>query len=124
MWIKSNINPLERNVDDCSVRALAEALNIDWDTAHDMLCEASKNMATMPHSNEVMSAILREYGFNRAVIPNTCPDCYTISDFAHDYPSGTYVVGTGDHVLTVKNGDWYDSWNSGNEIPLYFFYRK
>lgn len=124
MWVKYQPNPISRNVDDCTVRALTKALEIDWDTAHDILCEASKNMATMPHSNEVMSAVLRQHGFNRSVIPNSCPDCYTVRQFAKDNPHGTFVVGTGDHVLTVQDGDWFDTWDSGKEIPLYYFYRR
>lgn len=124
MWKKLNVNPLGRNVEDCTVRALATALNIDWDSAHDLLCEASKNMATMPHADEVMSAILRGYGFNRAVIPNTCPDCYDAEDFCMDHPRGVYVLGFGGHVATVIDGVLMDSWDSSGLVPMYYFYRK
>lgn len=124
MWKKLNVNPLGRNVDDCTVRALATALNIDWDLAHDLLCEASRNMATMPHADEVMSAILRGYGFNRAAIPNACPDCYDAEDFCIDHPHGVYVLGFGGHVATVIDGVLYDTWDSSNLVPMYYFYRK
>lgn len=124
MWKKYNPNPLSRNVSDCTVRALTKALNIDWDTAHDLLCQSSRNMANMPHANEVMSAILRGYGFNRAVIPNSCPDCYTAEDFCREHPYGVYVLGFGDHVATVKDGVLYDSWNTSGLVPMFYFYRK
>lgn len=124
MWKKYNSNPLQRNVDDCTVRALTIALNTDWDTAHEILCDASRDMATMPHADEVMSAILRSNGFNRAVIPNTCPDCFDAEDFCMEHPKGIYVLGFGGHVAAVKDGVLLDSWNSSSLVPMYYFYRK
>lgn len=124
MWIKSNLNPLQRNVEDCQVRALAEAIGVDWDTAHKMLSDASRGMATVMHDNETLMAVLRQYGFKRAVVPNMCPDCYSVAEFCHDNPVGTFVIVTGGHVLTAKDGDWYDSWNSGGEVPIYFYYKS
>ena len=124
MWIKYQPNPLSRNVDDCTVRALAKALEIDWERAYDILTKYGKNMANMPHANEVMSAVLRSHGFNRAIIPNRCPDCYTAEDFCKDNPYGVYVLGFGDHVATVDDGDIYDSWNSSGVVPMFYYYRK
>ena len=124
MWKKLNVNPLGRNVEDCTVRALAVALSIDWDTAHQILSEASRNMATVMHSDEVMSAVLRGYGFNRSAIPNTCPDCYTAEDFCLDHPRGIYVLGFGGHVATVIDGVLLDSWDSSGLVPMYYFYKK
>ena len=124
MWKKYNPNPLARNVDDCTVRALTLAIGVDWDTAHEILCDASRGMANMPHANEVMSAILRQHGFNRAVIPNSCPDCYSAEDFCIDNPQGIFVLGFGDHVACVIDGCIFDSWNSSSKVPMYFYYRK
>ena len=39
-------------------------------------------------------------------------------------PKGTYVLGTGNHVVAVVNGDYYDMWDSGDEIPAYVWYKK
>lgn len=124
MWKVYRNNPAGRSVDDCAVRALAKALNLSWDEAHYMLSETSREMADMPHANSVMSAILRQNGFYRYIISNICEDCYTIRDFCEDHPRGTYVLGTGSHVVAVRDGDWYDSWDSGDEIPLYYWGKK
>ena len=43
--------------------------------------------------------------------------------FSYDHPEGEYILGTGNHVVTVINGDYYDTWDSGNEIPIYYFER-
>lgn len=125
MWIKWNPNPVRSDpVGDCTVRALAKALDISWEEAHVLLDYNSYMMGDISNSNVVLGAVLRQHGFNRDVIPNTCPDCYTANDFATDHPTGTYVLGFGTHVATVVDGNLYDTWNSLNEIPIYYWYRK
>lgn len=125
MWIKWNPNPVRSDpVGDCTVRALAKALDISWEEAHVLLDYNSYMMGDISNSNVVLGAVLRQHGFYRDVIPNTCPDCYTANDFATDHPTGTYVLGFGTHVATVVDGNLYDTWNSLNEIPIYYWYRK
>lgn len=124
MWIKYNPNPTGRTVGDCAVRAIAKALKIDWETAYLMICKAGYLMGDMPSSDSVWGAVLRQEGFYRRVIPNRCPDCYTVRDFAKDNPIGTYVLGLGGHVATVVNGDLFDSWDSSKEIPIYVWERR
>lgn len=120
-WQHFNPSPTGRNVGDCSVRAIAKALNTDWETAYALISMNGYLMGDMPSSNSVWGAVLRQNGFSRYAIPNTCPDCYTIGDFADENPKGTYVVGTGNHVVTIKDGVVYDSWDSRNEIPQYYW---
>ena len=81
-------------------------------------------MKDMPSSNAVWGAYLISKGFHREVIPNTCPDCYTVRDFCVDHPRGAYLLAIGTHVVTVVDGDYYDSWDSGNEIPVYYFTKE
>lgn len=124
MWIYYNPNPAGRLVGDCSVRAIARALNVDWETAYCLISDAGFQMADMPSSNGVWGAVLRQNGFYRTSLPNNCPDCYTAEDFCVDNPIGVYVLGFGSHVATVVDGDLYDSWNSSQEIPQYFWFRR
>ena len=119
MWKKFQNNPAGRNVGDCSVRAISVALSVSWETAFAMLVGSAYLMADMPSSNEVWGAVLRRHGFIRESIPNTCPDCYTAGDFCAEHPEGIYVLGFGDHVATVKDGDLYDSWDSTDRVPQY-----
>ena len=69
-----------------------------------------------------LGEVLKENGFVQQVLPSTCPDCYTIADFAKDHPEGTYIVATGSHVVAVQDGSYYDTWDSGHDVPSYFFY--
>lgn len=123
-FVEYNPNPLARIVDDCAVRAITKALDIDWETAYLLLSANGFVMGTMPSEKSVVSATLRQHGFYRHAIPNSCPDCYTAADFAEDHPRGVYVLGFGGHVATVKDGVIYDAWNSSNEIPQYVWSKE
>ena len=123
MYIEWNNNPVGRRVGDCSVRAISKALDVDWETAYAMIASNGFAMGDMPSSNSVWGAVLRQNGFKKQAIPNSCPDCYTFADFARDNPRGTFVLGTGSHVATVVDGDLYDSWNSSDEIPVFVWFR-
>jgi hypothetical protein len=68
--------------------------------------------------------VLRRAGFYRAAIPNRCPECYTINDFCLDHPRGVYVLKTSGHVVTVVDGQAWDTWDSTGEIPSYYWYRR
>ena len=124
MWIEYNPNPAGRSVGDCAVRAVAKALDTDWETAYALIAKNGFLMSDMPASDSVWGSVLRMHGFHRKGIPNGCPDCYTADDFCRDNPHGVYVLGFGGHVATVVDGDLYDSWNSSKEIPQYFWYRE
>lgn len=116
-----NNNPLGKNTGDCVIRSISKALNQSWETTYLDLVTVAYDMADMPSSNSVANSYLRSKGFRRYVIPNTCPDCYRISDFAGEHFRGTYIVCTGSHMVCVVDGVLYDSWNSSDEIPIYYY---
>ena len=37
---------------------------------------------------------------------------------------GTYILALSGHVVCVQDGVIYDSWNSENEIPLYYWVKE
>ena len=123
-WKQFNNNPVNRNVGDCAVRAVSAALDVDWETAFAMIAKNAFQMADMPSSNAVWGAVLRQNGFKRAIIPNNCPDCYTAEQFAEDHPTGTYVLGFGNHTAAVRDGFILDSWDSSKELPQYFWWKE
>ena len=124
MWIEFNNNPVARRVGDCAVRAVAKALDTDWETAYILLVTNGYAMGDMPSADAVWGATLRQHGFYRKVLPNECPDCYNALDFMLEHPTGTYVLGFGGHVAAVVDGDLYDSWDSSMEIPQFYWYKE
>lgn len=123
-FVRYNPNPLGKSVGDCTVRAISNALGQSWDMTHAGLCLESFIMGDMPDANHVWGAYLHRHGFRRSIIPDTCPDCYTVADFAADNPQGTYILALSSHVVCVKDGNWYDTWDSGMEVPLYYWSKE
>lgn len=123
-FVQYNPNPKRKSVIDCTIRALSKALDTDWDDAYIRLCMKGFVMKNMPSANEVWHELLKDEGYERHIIPNTCPDCYTVRAFCMEHPIGLYILGTGSHVITVENGDYYDNWDSGDEVPIYYWERR
>lgn len=77
--------------------------------------------ANVPSADTVWGHYLYSKGFEPFLLPMTCPKCTTINEFTKMYPYGIYIIGTGTHAVAVIDGDYYDSWDSGNEIPSFFW---
>lgn len=118
-----NPNPVRNNTRDCAVRAVAKALDISWEDSFAKIASMAFAMGQTMDYDPVWGAVLRQNGFYRDHIDNTCPDCYTIRDFCRDNPKGTFVLGTGSHVATVRDGVLYDISDTSDEIPIYFWYK-
>ena len=124
MWIEYLNNPVGRKVGDCAVRAVSKALDMGWEAAYIALVINGMQMGDLPNSDAVSGSVLRQHGFRRSAIKDTCPDCYTVEDFCEDHPEGIYVLYCGGHVVCCADGNWYDSWDSGQEHPQYVWYKK
>ena len=120
-FVYYNPNPSGKNAGDCTVRAIAKATGMSWQEAYLALAIQGYLDGDMPSANAVTTAHLKKNGFRRRTIPDECPDYYTITDFCKDHPKGTYIIGTGSHLTTVIDGDLWDSWDSSNECPVYYF---
>ena len=121
MWIYANPNPCRREEPDCVVRAICLATGRRWHEVHDELCRLSSERCTMPSVNWLWELCLRKHGYEKFLLPDVCPSCVTIREFCRRYPEGTYIVGTGTHLVCIKDGDWLDTWDSGDETPTTFF---
>lgn len=123
-YIKYNANPIHKHVGDCTVRAISTALNQEWETTYIGMVLQGFIMCDMPSANHVWGAYLKSKGFTRRILENTFPDYYTVSDFCRDNPCGIFILAISGHVVAVIDGDYYDTWDSGNEIPIYYWERK
>ena len=121
MWIRCNPNPLGKQTSDCVVRAIAIATEQSWKRTYQELCDLGEIEAEMPNANAVWGLYLKQRGGRQFLLPESCPQCITVRAFCEKYPEGIYVIGTGSHAVAVMDGDYYDSWDSGNEIPSYFW---
>ena len=118
-----NPNPDRSRVGDCTVRAISKALGQDWETTYTGLCLQGFVEHNMPSGNDVWGAYLRKMGFRRNIVPDSCPDCYSVADFAVDHLCGTYILALPGHVVCIQDGVLYDTWDSQDETVLYYWER-
>lgn len=120
-YVNVNPNPYGNYVGDCVVRAISIASNKPWNEVYIGLCARGYSLGDMPSSNRVWGDYLRDRGYKAEVISEQCPSCYSVKDFCEEYPGGKFILGTGSHVIAVIDGDYYDSWDSGDEHPVYYW---
>lgn len=103
---------------------LSKVYGITWEQAYVKLSGIVLQEFEMPSSNYIWEKYLLSNGFRKMLLPSTCPDCINISEFSSMYNIGTYIVCTGTHVVAVVDGNYYDAWDSGDEIITYYFERR
>lgn len=121
MWIRANPNPGHKEVPDCVIRAIAIALGMSWLDVYDDLYLIGRREYNVTVDDRVWGKYLYMKGFVPFRLPESCPWCTTVKRFCRMYPRGTYIIGTGNHAIAVIDGNYYDSWDSGDEIPSFFW---
>lgn len=119
-FVYCNPNPDGLLTGDCVIRAIAISENISWEDAYVGVMMEGLMMHKMPSDNEVWGSYLERHGYFWNYIQWRCPKCYTVREFVDEVP-GSYILATGTHVVAVKDGNYYDTWDSGNEAPIYYW---
>lgn len=119
MYVNFNPNPALNKVGDCVIRALCKALSKPWDEVFCELCAYGYSAKDMPSANHVWGKYLSDKGFKRRIIDCDC----TVDEFCDKHKEGLYILAIQGHVVCCVNGCYYDSWDSGKEIPLYYWER-
>ena len=123
-FIYFNPNPQQKVAGDCTIRAISLLTERDWKQVYISLTLLGFEECDMPSSNAVWSKHLINLGYERKIIPNTCPFCYTVKDFCEDNPYGKFLLATGSHVVTVIDGNYFDAWDSGDQVPIYYWFKR
>ena len=117
-WFEYNPNPQNNNIGDCTLRAYCAAFDISWEEAFDIAAKYAKDNALLIEN--VFDKVLTEHfgctvdeKYNKKSVKSA--DRITISEFAMTHPRHTYLVHTRGHVVTIKDGMYYDSWDSGKK---------
>lgn len=110
---------------DCTIRAISKAIGQSWEATYVGLALEGFERGDLPNGDSVWGPYLHRHGFRRHLIPDDGLGAYTVADFATDNPNGTFILSMpGRHVVAVVDGEYFDSWESGSEIPVYFWARS
>ena len=120
-WKQYNPNPKHNRVGDCTVRVISKAMDQDWERTFAGLTAYGFMMCDMPSANIVWGRYLKKNGFTRYLVDDQGKDFYTVKDFCLDNPKGTYILAIDGHVVCVQDGYYYDTWDSGQEEPIYYW---
>ena len=116
--------PNKHRCGDCVVRALTKAENLTWIEAYDVLCNVGRRLQCMPNDKATYEDLLKTLGYKKISIkPVKGSTRGTVQEWAEKHPTGTFVLSVSNHLVCVKDGHYYDSWDCGFK-SLYTVWEK
>lgn len=120
-YYQPNKKDLKDRVGDCSIRAFTKALGLEWLQVFDALVPYAREAQCLLNQKPAYEKFLLERGWEYVSQKSKC----TVQEFAKENREGTYIlyvkVGYGTHLVTVQDGYFYDTWDSGNKY-IYGWY--
>ena len=108
MFCYYNANPLGRNVNDCTVRAISTACGLSWDEAYIKLSEYARYQGNMPDDVEYIDGYLKNNFYE------VC-DCegkgVKVGDFVKSHNQGIYLITMRGHITCCIDGCIYDTFD-------------
>ena len=124
-WHEYNPNPKKKNVGDCSLRAYCAAFGWTWEEAFEKSSEIAKDEAIMMDTHKTCEKVMEGEGYvlDEEFKKSKRKDL-TVNEFALTHPYGTYFLNTHGHLLCVKDGEYWDSWDSGKKKVRRIYIKK
>ena len=124
-WHEYNPNPKKKNIGDCSLRAYCAAFGWTWEEAFEKSSEIAKNEALMMDTHKTCEKVMKSEGYviDEEFKKSKRKDL-TVNEFALTHPYGTYFLNTHGHLLCVKDGEYWDSWDSGKKKVRRIYIKK
>ena len=110
-----------RQQNDCTVRALALAVDISYDEAYDILKEAGRKCGAGFHFKDwVTTAQVNNCKFEWISFPATKGERrMNPQKFCNTFPSGKYIARVAKHVFCVIDGVVHDTFESAEDRCIY-----
>jgi hypothetical protein len=78
-------------------------------------------MFDIPFGSRVITAYAKQKGMTKVSLP----DYMTIRDFAEAFDQGVYICNPRSHLVCVRNGQIWDTWDcSKYKIKTYYTFTK
>ena len=119
-----NANPTGKEIGDCSIRAVAVALNKSWLESFDLLATKAREMYYEMSEPEVMAEVLKDNGFEqKKVSVKRGTKRPTLSKLIKENHGRIIVGQIANHFAATRDGKVRDLWNS-SERSLYKYWVK
>lgn len=101
---------------DCVVRAMMLAWDCDWREALTKLFEAGREIGAMPHEDDTWRLFCRKSTRRSPYIHSGSRCRKLLKELALETAGDThgYIALTRRHLVFVKDGKYYDAWDSGD----------
>ena len=118
MYKYSNVNPLNRYEDDCTIRAISCATGKSWDYVYDYLSDIAQYEGTLFDKKDFIinyldRAYKRLYGIKGSV-----------GEVSGMFPNSTLLITMDGHIVCSKQGTIYDTFDCRNRKVEYVWFVK
>lgn len=108
-----NANPLHKDSQDCTIRAISVALNVPWDYVYDMMSHEAQRLGTMQDDREFIIDFLDDR-FERVPTYGL-----TVGEVVDKYKDNIILVTMDGHITSAKFGKIYDTFNPSERFAEY-----
>lgn len=124
-----NVNPKGKKTGDCSIRAVANVLNISWQEALTLLYNSAMKTGYEPADRRTVEKVLNEFGYDKIRQPRKNDNKkYLIGELdrvlsSSDMANGV-VVNCANHYTIVRNGCVEDTWDCRSKTAGNFYAKR
>lgn len=123
-YYQPNKKDIKDRQGDCVVRALTKVMNKTWLEVFNELIPYAIEIQCMPNSKTCYESYLKDNGFEYHGISNRKGSKRpTVESFTKEHKTGIFFLNVANHVVSVVDGIYYDTWDSG-QCCLYGYYEK
>lgn len=98
---------------DCTVRAVAIALNMSYSSAHSLLTAYGRKDRHCYNLGWFLS-----HGMGQWLAEDYSTTCHTLGQFVQAHPKGTFICVTRKHAMAVIDGVIHDTFCTGGKSKL------
>lgn len=120
-----NLNPKNRKVGDCAIRAVAAALLVSWDEAYRLLADAGFKLKCAMNDVEAIHDVMLSQGFSEGRIKVSKGESRpTVASFAEQHSDYICVLRVANHITACAMGNYVDIWDCGNKSVYKYWYKR
>lgn len=123
-YYQPNKMDLKDQYGDCVIRALTKAMDLEWLEVFDQMQPLSRELQVPFNCKPCYEKYITSKSFSYVGVSNKKGSKRpTVKQFANQHREGVYILRVAHHLVTVVDGIYYDTWDSGHK-SLYGYWIK